>query len=192
MKNFNLPETNISKVSLALVIKLALSVLLVIIPAIFSNAAQMRAPLWIVVSLEVITICTLIVYAIIPSISPKLTFGITIPISIFLVIATRVVFIPEFQNPIIQYSSQILCIAAICFLVELNRYIDSYKTFKRLALTIFGLLLASSLLETLDFYKAAGEWADIITGVWMVFLTVLCVLITYQATIKKRNNIQKI
>lgn len=192
MKKIKLPETNISKVSLALVIKLAASVLLVVIPAIFTIASQMRAPLWIVAIMELITICVLLVYAIVPSFSAKLAFWITIPASIFLILTMRVVFIPEFQNPIIQYSSQILCITAICFLVELNRYIESYQKFKRLALAIFSLLLASSLLETWDFYKAAGSWENNITGVWLMFLTVLCVLITYQATIKKKNNVQKI
>lgn len=192
MKKIKLPETNISKVSLALVIKLAASVLLVVIPAIFTIASQMRAPLWIVAIMELITICVLLVYAIVPSFSAKLAFWITIPASIFLILTMRVVFIPEFQNPIIQYSSQILCITAICFLVELNRYIESYQKFKRLALAIFSLLLASSLLETWDFYKAAGSWGNNITGVWLMFLTVLCVLITYQATIKKKNNVQKI
>lgn len=192
MKKIKLPETNISKVSLALVIKLAASVLLVVIPAIFTIASQMRAPLWIVAIIELITICVLLVYAIVPSFSAKLAFWITIPASIFLILTMRVVFIPEFQNPIIQYSSQILCITAICFLVELNRYIESYQKFKRLALAIFSLLLASSLLETWDFYKAAGSWGNNITGVWLMFLTVLCVLITYQATIKKKNNVQKI
>jgi len=192
MKKIKLPETNISKVSMALVVKLALSVLMVIVPAIFSMAKQMSAPLWIVALMEVITICILMAYAIIPNFSAKLAFGITIPMSIFLILTMRVVFIPVYQNPLIQYSSQILCIAAICFLVELNRYIESYKKFKCLALTIFGLLLVSSLLQTWDFYKAAGGWADNITGVWMMFLTILCVLITYQATIKKKNNVLKI
>jgi len=192
MKKIKLPETNISKVSLALVAKLAASVLLVVIPAIFTIASQMHAPLWIVASLEIITIFILIAYAIIPSFRGKWAFGITIPISIFLILTMRVVFIPEYQNPIIQYSSQILCIVAICFLVELDRYIDSYQRFKRLALTIFSLLLASSLLLTWDFYKTAGGWANNITGVWLMFLTVLCVLITYNASIRKKNNIQKI
>lgn len=192
MKKIKLPETNISKVSMSLVVKLALSVLMVIVPAIFSMAKQMSAPLWIVALMEVITICILMAYAIIPNFSAKLAFGITIPMSIFLILTMRVVFIPVYQNPLIQYSSQILCIAAICFLEELNRYIESYKKFKCLALTIFGLLLVSSLLQTWDFYKAAGGWADNITGVWMMFLTILCVLITYQATIKKKNNVLKI
>jgi len=192
MKRIKLPETNISKVSLALIIKLAVSVLLVVIPAIFTLAGQMRAPLWIVAFLEVITICILLAFAVIPSFSPRLAFGITIPISIFLILAMRVVFIPEFQYPIIQYSSQILCIVAICALVELNRYIDSYKKFKRLAVTIFGLLMASSLLETWDFYKAAGKLGNNVTGLWLMFLTVICVLITYNAAIRKINNIQKI
>jgi len=192
MRKIKLPETNISKVSMALVAKLAASVLLVVIPAIFTIASQMRAPLWIVAFLEVITICILIAYAIIPTFSGKIAFGITIPISIFLILAMRVVFIPEYQKPIIQYSSQILCIAAICFLVELNRYIDSYKKFKCLAVTIFSLLLTSSLLLTWDFYKAAGCWGNNITGIWLMFLTVLCVLITYNASIRKKNNIQKI
>lgn len=188
MKKIKLPETNISKVSLALVVKLAASVLMVVIPAIFTLANQMRAPLWIIASMEVITICILIAYAILPTFNAKLAFGITIPLSIFLILSMRVVFIPEFQNPIIKYASQILCIAAICLLVELNRYIDSYRKFKFLALTVFILLLASSLLETWDFYKVAGGWANNITGVWLMFLTVVCVLITYNATIKKWND----
>lgn len=192
MKKIKLPETNISKVSLALVAKLAASVLLVVIPTMFSLAGQMRAPLWIVASLEIITICILITYAIVPSFSGKWAFGITIPITIFLILAMRVVFIPEYQYPIIQYSSQILCIGAICLLVELDRYQSSYKKFKRLALMTFGLLLVSSILQTWDFYMAAGVWAYNITGVWLMFLTVLCVLITYNASIRKKNNVQKI
>lgn len=192
MKKIKLPETNISKVSLALVAKLAASVLAVIIPVAITNSEKIRTPLWIVAALEVITICVLIVYAIVPSFKSKVAFRIAIPISIFLILAMRVVFIPPFENPIIKYASQILCISAICLLVELNRYIDSYKKFKRLASLIIGLLLASSLLETWDFYKVAGGWANNITGVWLMFLTVLCVLITYNASIRKRNNVSKI
>lgn len=192
MKKIKLPETNISKVSLALVAKLAASVLAVIIPVAITNSEKISTPLWIVAALEVITICVLIVYAIVPSFKSKVAFRIAIPISIFLVLAMRVVFIPPFENPIIKYASQILCISAICLLVELNRYIDSYKKFKRLASLIIGLLLASSLLETWDFYKVAGGWGVNITGVWLMFLTVLCVLITYNASIRKRNNVSKI
>jgi len=190
MKKIKLPETNISKVSLALVAKLAASILLVIIPAVFTIADQMSAPLWIQASLEVITICVLLVYAVVPTFSAKMAFGITIPICIFLILAMRVVFIPPFNSPIIKYASQILCIAAICLLVELNRYIDSYKKFQFLALSIFGLLFASSILISWDFYKVAGGWDNSITGVWLMFLTVLCVLITYHSTIRKRNNVQ--
>ncbi|GEM_PF-5526966 len=189
MKKINIPETKISKVSLALVIKLAISVLMVIIPIFFAHASEMRIPLWIVGFLEVFTIVVLMAYAIIPKVTPKLTFSIVIPISIFLILATRVVFLPPISNPLIKYSSQILCIAAICFLVELNRYIDSYKTFKWLAWTIVGLLLISSALETLEFMDNPEFGSSCITGLWMVFLTVICVLITYEATIKKRTQI---
>lgn len=187
MKKLKLPETKISKVSLALVVKLAVSVLLVILPVIFANASQMSIPLWIVASFEIIIIGILMAYAVIPAFKPKVAFGITISLSIFLILVTRVVFVPEFHIPVLKYSSQILSVVAICFLVELNRYIDSYKTFKWLALTIFGLLLAVSGLVTLDFYKSAGAWTENATGVWMVFITVICVLITYNATIKKKS-----
>lgn len=190
MKKINIPETKISKVSLALVIKLAISVLMVAFPIFFTYASEISIPLWIVGSMEVITILILMVYAVVPKVTPKQTFSAVIPISIFLILATRVVFLPPISNPLIKYTSQILCIAAICFLVELNRYIGSYKTFKWIAWTIFGLLLISSALETLEFMNNPELGSSCITGLWMVLLTVICVLITYEATIKKRNTKQ--